>query len=118
MTTPAGTSPAGWVAPNKENDDDYKDKNSGSSVCSASVNCRRYQRAITASVGDCQAACNRNDCQAGCISQENGGNRMNKLLHTLFMIRLGQELGTDSQTARAVADTIDLLAGMARFFSH
>ena len=43
---------------------------------------------------------------------------MNKLLHTLFMIRLGQELGTDSQTARAVADMIDLLAGMARFFSH
>ena len=43
---------------------------------------------------------------------------MNRLLHTLLMIRLGQELGTDSQTARAVADTIDLLAGMARFFSH
>ena len=41
---------------------------------------------------------------------------MNKLLHTLFMIRLGQELGTDSQTARAVADTIDLLAVVARSF--
>ena len=41
---------------------------------------------------------------------------MNQLLHTLLMIRLGQELGTDSPSARAVADTIDLLAGMARFF--
>ena len=41
---------------------------------------------------------------------------MNKLLHALLMVRLGQELGTDSQAARAVADTIDLLAGMARFF--
>ena len=41
---------------------------------------------------------------------------MNKLLHALFMIRLGQELGTDSQTARAVADTIDLLAVVARSF--
>ena len=43
---------------------------------------------------------------------------MNRLLHALFMIRLGQELGTDSVMAKAVADTIDLLAGMARFFSH
>jgi len=41
---------------------------------------------------------------------------MNRLLHTLFMIRLGQELGTDSQTARALADTIDLLAVVARSF--
>lgn len=41
---------------------------------------------------------------------------MNKLLHALFMIRLGQELGTDSPTARAVADAIDLLAGMAQYF--
>jgi len=41
---------------------------------------------------------------------------MDKLLHTLLMIRLGQELGTDSQTARAVADTIDLLAVVARSF--
>jgi hypothetical protein len=41
---------------------------------------------------------------------------MNKLLHALFMIRLGQELGTHSPTARAVADTIDLLAGMAQIF--
>ena len=41
---------------------------------------------------------------------------MNKLLHTLLLIRFGQELGTHSPTARAVADTIDLLAGMARFF--
>jgi hypothetical protein len=42
---------------------------------------------------------------------------MNRLLHTLLMIRLGQELGTNSPTARAVADAIDLLAGIARFFS-
>jgi len=43
---------------------------------------------------------------------------MNRLLHALLMIRLGQELGTDSPSAQAVADAIDLLAGMARFFSH
>ena len=42
---------------------------------------------------------------------------MNRLLHTLLMIRLGQELGTNSPTARAVADAIDLLAGIARYFS-
>jgi len=42
---------------------------------------------------------------------------MNRLLHTLLMIRLGQELGTNSPTARAVADAIDLLLGMMRFFS-
>ena len=40
---------------------------------------------------------------------------MNKLLHALLLIRFGQELGTDSPSARAVADTIDLLVGMARF---
>jgi hypothetical protein len=37
----------------------------------------------------------------------------NTALRSLLLIRFGQELGTDSATARAVADTIDLLAGMA-----
>jgi hypothetical protein len=40
----------------------------------------------------------------------------NIALRSLLLIRFGQELGTDSVAARAVADTIDLLAGMARFF--
>ena len=41
----------------------------------------------------------------------------NTALRSLLLIRCGQELGTNSPTARAVADVIDLLAGMARFFS-
>ena len=41
----------------------------------------------------------------------------NTALRSLLLIRFGQELGTDSATARAVADAIDLLAGMMRFFS-
>ena len=41
----------------------------------------------------------------------------NTALRSLLLIRFAQELGTDSPTARAVADAIDLLAGMARFFS-
>ena len=41
----------------------------------------------------------------------------NTALRSLLLSRFGQELGTDSATARAVADAIDLLAGMARFFS-
>ena len=40
----------------------------------------------------------------------------NTALRSLLLIRFGQELGTASPTARAVADVIDLLAGMARFF--
>ena len=41
----------------------------------------------------------------------------NTALRSLLLIRFGQELGTNSATARAVADAIDLLAGIARFFS-
>ena len=40
----------------------------------------------------------------------------NNALQSLVLVRMGQELGTDSQTARAVADTIDLLAVVARSF--
>ena len=41
----------------------------------------------------------------------------NTALRSLLLIRFGQELGTNSPTAKAVAEAIDLLAGMARFFS-
>ena len=34
---------------------------------------------------------------------------LDRLIHSLVMIRLGQELGSDSQAARAVASTIDML---------
>ena len=40
----------------------------------------------------------------------------NDMICALVLVRIGQELGTDSPAARAVADTIDLLANMARFF--
>lgn len=34
---------------------------------------------------------------------------LDRLIHSLVMIRLGQELGTDSQAARAVATALDVL---------
>lgn len=36
----------------------------------------------------------------------------NRLLKSLLLVRLGQELGTDSRLARAVHDMIDLAAGV------
>ena len=33
---------------------------------------------------------------------------MNRIIETLLLIRLGQELGTDSPLARAVAEFLDL----------
>jgi hypothetical protein len=43
---------------------------------------------------------------------------LNRLIHSLVMIRLGQELGTDSQIAQALAGSIDVLvASLARFLS-
>jgi hypothetical protein len=38
--------------------------------------------------------------------------RINTLLHSLLLVRLGQELGTDSEAARTIASTIDFLAGL------
>jgi hypothetical protein len=34
---------------------------------------------------------------------------MDKLIRGLLLVRLGQELGTDSQLARAVAEVIEVL---------
>ena len=36
------------------------------------------------------------------------------LVHTLVLIRLGQELGTDSRLARAVHDLIELVVAFGR----
>jgi hypothetical protein len=41
----------------------------------------------------------------------------NTLLHSLVCVRLGQELGTSSDLAQAVAGSIDFVLGtLARFF--
>mgnify|MGYP003342971638 CR=1 FL=1 len=43
---------------------------------------------------------------------------VDRIIHSLVMIRFGQELGTDSDVAQAVAHSIDLLVSLlARFFS-
>jgi len=39
-----------------------------------------------------------------------------RLIHSLVMVRLGQELGTDSQAARAIASVLDLLIHTAKSF--
>lgn len=36
------------------------------------------------------------------------------LVHTLVLIRLGQELGTDSRLARAIHDLIELVVAVGR----
>jgi hypothetical protein len=38
---------------------------------------------------------------------------IDSLLPALVLIRIGQELGTDSPAARAVHDLLELLAGLA-----
>lgn len=44
--------------------------------------------------------------------------RINSLIQSLVLIRFGQELGTDSEVAQAVAHSIDLLvSSLARIFS-
>jgi small basic protein len=43
--------------------------------------------------------------------------RWNALLQSLVLVRLGQELGSDTQIAQAVASAIDLFLSFAsRFF--
>jgi hypothetical protein len=42
--------------------------------------------------------------------------RWNAALHSLVLVRLGQELGTDSPVARAVHDLLELLASVAGVF--
>jgi hypothetical protein len=42
--------------------------------------------------------------------------RWNSLIQSLVLVRFGQELGTDSSTAQAIAHTIDVLVStLARF---
>ena len=41
----------------------------------------------------------------------------NAALRALVLVRLGQELGTDSRLARAVHDTISLVLSFARIWS-
>ena len=44
--------------------------------------------------------------------------RWNSLIQSLVLIRFGQELGTDSEIAQAVAHAIDLLVStLAKIFS-
>jgi hypothetical protein len=44
--------------------------------------------------------------------------RINTLLHSLLLVRLGQELGTDSEAARTLAGALDLLVSLlSRFLS-
>lgn len=38
------------------------------------------------------------------------------ILHALVLIRIGQDLGTDSRAARAIHDAIELLAACASSF--
>jgi len=39
--------------------------------------------------------------------------RWNAALQSLVLVRIGQELGTDSPAARAIHDLLELLAGFA-----
>lgn len=39
------------------------------------------------------------------------------LLHALVLVRIGQDLGTDSRATRAIHDCIELLAAFASSFS-
>lgn len=43
---------------------------------------------------------------------------INKLINALVLVRFGQELGSDSQAARAIHDVIELLASAAGIFSR
>jgi hypothetical protein len=40
--------------------------------------------------------------------------RINSLIQSLVLVRFGQELGTDSQIAQAVANGIDFAISLAR----
>jgi len=43
---------------------------------------------------------------------------LDRIIHSLVMIRLGQELGTDSEIAQSLASCIDFLAAtLARVFA-
>lgn len=42
--------------------------------------------------------------------------RWSSVLQSLVLVRLGQDLGTDSQAARAIHDLLELLAAIAAAF--
>ena len=42
---------------------------------------------------------------------------MDRLIHSLLCVRLGQELGTSSDIAQAVAGAVELLVKLAAVFS-
>ena len=43
--------------------------------------------------------------------------RIDRLIHALVLVRLGQELGTDSPAARVIHDALELLSAIPfRFF--
>ena len=44
--------------------------------------------------------------------------RWNAALQSLVLVRLGQELGTDSRATRAIHDLLELLASVAGIFSR
>ena len=44
--------------------------------------------------------------------------RWNAALQSLVLVRLGQELGTDSPATRAIHDLLELLASVAGIFSR
>lgn len=42
--------------------------------------------------------------------------RLNAMLHALVLIRIGQDLGSDTKAARAVHDFVELLVAFASSF--
>ena len=43
---------------------------------------------------------------------------IDRVIHSLVMIRFGQELGTSSELAQAVAGAVELVIRAAAMFSH
>jgi len=39
---------------------------------------------------------------------------IDRMIHTLVLVRLGQELGTDSRLARAIHDAIEILVAVMK----
>jgi hypothetical protein len=56
----------------------------------------------------------RGDTRGGTVSRAQRGRTMkprwDSLIRALLLVRIGQELGSDSRLARAVAETLDALA--------
>ena len=56
--------------------------------------------------------------QASIATEGHVTRRWNAALQSLVLVRLGQELGTDSPAARALHDLLELLASAAGVFSR